>query len=150
MTKKNTLSPLRLEPRAQVRARTSRADHECTLVTTDKYKAEQHTWRSLTLEVPSIQMATAPTMSSLAAPEWQNVLRSRITAQQAKDEVYKEMIGNCRFDARCCLSTIRVPRWALELMRPDRKLARTARDLKIRNRALLKGGAGTSGSAADG
>lgn len=37
--------------------------------------------------------------SSMAQPEWQNLLKERMMAQQSQDEVHKELIGNCE---RCC------------------------------------------------
>ncbi|ORY25077.1 autophagy protein 16-domain-containing protein [Naematelia encephala] len=58
-------------------------------------------------------------------PEWQNVIKSRMMAQQAEGEVYREIIDQYR------------------------RLAKTARELRIRNRALLRSGAGSS-NAPDG
>ena len=31
----------------------------------------------------------------MAQPEWQNVLKERMMAQQTRDEVHKELISNC-------------------------------------------------------
>ncbi|CAD6581575.1 MAG: hypothetical protein TREMPRED_003027 [Tremellales sp. Tagirdzhanova-0007] len=58
-------------------------------------------------------------------PEWQNLIRSRLMVHQVEGETYRDIIQQYR------------------------RLAKTARELKIRNRALLRGGVGPS-SGSDG
>ncbi|WWC85836.1 uncharacterized protein L201_000703 [Kwoniella dendrophila CBS 6074] len=53
-------------------------------------------------------------------PEWQNQIKERLMAKQAENEVYKDIIDQYR------------------------RLARTTRELKVRNRALAKSGGGPS------
>lgn len=40
-------------------------------------------------------MSLAVPGSSMGQPEWQNLLKERMMAQQSQDEVHKELIGNC-------------------------------------------------------
>ncbi|WVR03583.1 hypothetical protein IAU60_000575 [Kwoniella sp. DSM 27419] len=61
-------------------------------------------------------------MARPGPPEWQDLIKTRLMAKQAESEVYKDLIDQYR------------------------RLARTARELKIRNRALLKSGAGSGGA----
>jgi hypothetical protein len=42
-------------------------------------------------------MSLAIPGGSAAPPEWQNVLKGRMMAQQVEDEVYKDIIGNCQY-----------------------------------------------------
>lgn len=49
---------------------------------------------SFTIIYLRIMSLTVPG-STTAQPEWQNVLKERMMAQQTQDEVHKELIGNC-------------------------------------------------------
>ncbi|KAK6905240.1 hypothetical protein I204_08102 [Kwoniella mangroviensis CBS 8886] len=61
-------------------------------------------------------------MSSLVhgPPEWQNTIKERLMAKQVENELYKDIVDQYR------------------------RLAKTARELKVRNRALAKSGGGPS------
>ncbi|KAK8845570.1 hypothetical protein IAR55_006285 [Kwoniella newhampshirensis] len=62
-------------------------------------------------------------MAPTGPPEWQNTIRTRLMASQLENEGYRDMVEQYR------------------------RLAKTARELKIRNKALLKsGGGGGEGS----
>lgn len=71
----------------------------------------------------SLPLTQAPSMMPQA---WQDSLKLQLKEQEASKAWIREVIAN------------------------QKKLAKKARDLKSRNRALMNGGAGTSGSAADG
>ncbi|RXK40759.1 hypothetical protein M231_02011 [Tremella mesenterica] len=55
-------------------------------------------------------------------PEWQNSIRSQLMTRQVESEAYKDVVEQYR------------------------RLARTARELKVRNKALLRGGAVATGA----
>lgn len=48
---------------------------------------------------PVYRMSLAPAAQLTGPPEWQNVLKHRFMAQQAQDEVYKDLIANCEYRA---------------------------------------------------
>ncbi len=73
-------------------------------------------------------------MSTLPPPEWQNVIRARLMAAQAARDPLKDIIEQCESTAR-----------ETRQLTPDQQLAAAARELKVRNRALLRSGGGGGG-----
>ena len=71
--------------------------------------------------------------------DWQNTIRARLIDQQAEEEVHREMVQQCAY------ACMHASGWTILIA--DQRLARTARDLKLRNKALLRGGLGASASA---